>query len=106
MSSRKPKARTLVPRAAGSAVAVLLAAAALAGTARAAGAASVPGTGRAHHIPRLAVAGTISTVAGNVGGPGRATNVSVPACGVAFGGGLVRVADGARVRLVNAQNGR
>jgi hypothetical protein len=42
----------------------------------------------------LATAGTISTGAGGVGGPGPATRVSVPASGVASRGGDLFVADG------------
>jgi trimeric autotransporter adhesin len=36
-----------------------------------------------------AAAGVISTVAGGVGGPGKATNVAVNPCGVAFSGGYL-----------------
>ena len=42
-----------------------------------------------------AVAGTISTVAGGVGGPARATNVPITnPCGVSVASGLLYIADG------------
>ncbi len=50
-----------------------------------------------------AAAGTISTVAGGVGGPGRATNVPVTdPCGVSVANGLLYIADGPTVRQVDA----
>ena len=81
--------RTLMPRVARGGAMAVVAAAALAG-ASAAAAAPPP-------------AGVISTVAGNVGGPAKATNVAVTACGVAYAGGVVRIADGPTVRAVNVQ---
>jgi hypothetical protein len=62
------------------------------GTAAAAqhGAASRPGG-------RLAAAGTISTVAGGLGGPGKGTKVAIGACGVGYGDGEVYVAGGTTV---------
>ncbi len=82
-------------------VAALVATAASAGGHAAAAARPAAGT---------AAAGTISTVAGGVGGPGKATTVSVHACGTAYAGGHVYVADetdsgtgdeAASVRMVN-----
>jgi hypothetical protein len=53
-----------------------------------------------------AIAGTISTVAGGVGGPAKATKVSLFAdsnslCDVSFGAGTVYVGDGDAVRAIN-----
>jgi len=49
-----------------------------------------------------ATAGVISTVAGGVGGPGRATGVDVSfPCGVSFGAGAVYIAGGQTVRRVD-----
>ena len=80
---------TLMPRVARGGAMAVVAAAALAGASTAA-AAPPP-------------AGVISTVAGNVGGPAKATNVAAPACGLAYAGGAVRIADGPTVRAVNVQ---
>ena len=56
---------------------------------------TVPGTGT---VP----AGTISTVAGGVGGPAKATKVALfGPCGVSFGAGRVYVADEGAVRTVD-----
>jgi hypothetical protein len=57
---------------------------------------------------RAAAAGIISTVAGGVGGPGKATNVSLmesPAglCGVSYAAGKVYVGDNYAVREINPQ---
>jgi hypothetical protein len=50
-----------------------------------------------------AVAGTISTVAGGVGGPAKATNVPVnDPCGVSVASGLLYIADGPTVRQVDS----
>ena len=47
-------------------------------------------------------AGVISTVAGGVGGPAKATSVGVSfPCGVTFGGGFLYAADGGSVRQVD-----
>ena len=47
-------------------------------------------------------AGVISTVAGGVGGPARATTVALPTpCGVSLGGGRLYIADGGSVRAVS-----
>ena len=46
-------------------------------------------------------AGVISTVAGGVGGPGRATAVALRPCGVAFGAGRLYIGGGASVRAVD-----
>ena len=92
--------RTFMPRVARGGAMAVVAAAALAG----ASAAAAPLPGMAH--PRQAAqlpAGVISTVAGNVGGPAKATNVAVPACGVAYAGGVARIADGSTVRAVNVR---
>ncbi len=53
-----------------------------------------------------AAAGVISTVAGGVGGPGRATGVVVVPCGVAFSAGFVYAGAGAVVRKVSLRTGR
>ncbi len=48
-------------------------------------------------------AGTISTVAGGVGGPGRATNVPITdPCGVSVASGLLYIADNTTVRQVDS----
>src|SRR5215472_12055968 len=50
-----------------------------------------------------ATSGTITTIGGGVGGPGRASQVSLRrACGVTYGAGSVYVADG-EVRKINPQ---
>ncbi len=50
-----------------------------------------------------AVAGTISTVAGGVGGPARATNVPITdPCGVSVANGLLYIADNQTVRQVDS----
>jgi hypothetical protein len=103
MTSRKRLMTRMSVRwvARGGAMAVV-AAAALAGASGSAAAAPLPGMAQARPAAPPP-AGVISTVAGNVGGPARATNVAVPACGVAYAGGVVRIADGPTVRAVNAQ---
>ena len=50
-------------------------------------------------------AGTISTIAGGVGGPARATTVSITGCGVSFHGGSMYIADGPVVRKVDPGDG-
>src|SRR5215470_7143864 len=61
------------------------------------------GAGRAGAAPGAAApAGTITTVAGGVGGPARATAVALFACGVASQHGSLFVADGPAVRRVAA----
>src|SRR5690348_17959852 len=60
--------------------------------------------GRAAAPPGLA-AGVISTVAGGVGGPGKATKVAVSPAGVAFIGGSLYIADALSVRKVNPATG-
>lgn len=84
-----------------------LAAAALAGGGQAAAAAH-PGSTAAHPggpaAPGASLTGTagiISTVAGGVGGPAKATKVALDPCGVAFGAGRLYVADTGSVRRVN-----
>jgi hypothetical protein len=79
------------------AVAVLVTAA-LAG-----GGQAVAAAHRQTAAPRAAAAaGTISTVAGGVGGPGTATQVGLAGpCGVSFSAGRVYVADSGAVRVVN-----
>src|SRR5215471_8705602 len=63
------------------------------------------GAGRAGAAPRAAApAGTITTVAGGVGGPARATAVALFACGVASQHGSLFVADGPAVRRVAAND--
>src|SRR5215467_1921577 len=93
------------------AVAALVTVAGLAGAGRAQAAQDHAGPGLARSAP-LAAAGVISTVAGGVGGPGRATTVALPAadlpgdCGVSFHGGSLYVADFSTVREVSAQTDR
>ena len=73
------------------------AAALVVGTALAsgAGAAVAPRGARAAPAP-----GTITTVAGGVGGPGKATTVALRACDAFFQHGSIYVADGASVRHI------
>ena len=92
--------RTFMPRVARGGAMAVVAAAALAG----ASAAAAPLPGMAHQRQAAPLpAGVISTVAGNVGGPAKATKVAVPACGVAYAGGVARIADGSTVRAVNVR---
>src|SRR5262249_30077144 len=51
-----------------------------------------------------AMPGTRPTVAGGVGGPGKATTVSLVACGVYVQGGSLYVADGPAVRKITAND--
>jgi hypothetical protein len=53
----------------------------------------------------LAAAGTISTVAGGVGGPAPGPSVAVAACGVKVAGGLLYVGGGGVVRQVSLSTG-
>jgi trimeric autotransporter adhesin len=72
-----------------------------------AGVAALAGAGQASAAPRAgheAIAGTIATVAGGVGGPGLATTVALSGdCGVSFGAGSLYIADGPVVRQVSPQ---
>src|SRR5689334_23171639 len=103
MTSRKLWAdRTSMRRSARGGAVVLAATAALAGASLPAGAALLPAVARAAEAAQPAVAGVISTVAGNVGGPAAATSVGVAACGVAFHGSQVKIADGSTIRSVNS----
>ncbi len=79
------------------ALAAVLVAATLAGGAPAR-AAAYPGSAAPRGGPG---SGVISTVAGGVGGPGRATLVAVTPCGVSFGAGHVYVSSFASVRKVD-----
>jgi hypothetical protein len=93
--SRFSRAGGLLMLGAGGSLAALLAGGGLAQAAAHQGGAAVRGTGSA-------AAGVISTVAGGVGGPGRATRVDVSyPCGVSFGAGAVYIAGGQTVRRVN-----
>lgn len=75
------------------------AAAALAvGTALASGAGAAAAPSGARAAPAL---GTITTVAGGVGGPGKATTVALAPCGVSFQNGTIYVADGGTVRKIS-----
>jgi hypothetical protein len=88
-----------------SATAAAVAAAVLAGGGTASAAPQWNGGATPH--PAAASAGTISTVAGGVGGPGKATTVALrDPCGVAFGAGHVYVADTWAVRAVSPGTGR
>src|SRR5215469_3226184 len=77
------------------ALAATLAAAGVAGPASAARAGA--GTPAAGAVP----GGTISTVAGGVGGPGRATSVAIKPWGVPWAGGWMYVVEGAMVRRLS-----
>ncbi len=101
-SRKRLMTRAFMPRVARGGAMAVVAAAALAGASAAAAAAPLPGMAHARQAAPLP-AGVISTVAGNVGGPAKATNVAVPACGVAYAGGVARIADGSTVRAVNVR---
>ncbi len=75
------------------AVAVLIAAAL---TAAALAGADGPAAAAAHAGP----SGTISTVAGGVGGPARATKMALSPCGVSFSGGALYIGDHGAIRKV------
>jgi len=62
----------------------------------AADAAAAPRAARAAPAP-----GTITTVAGGVGGPGQATTVALAPCGVSFQQGSIYVADRGTVRKIS-----
>ena len=81
-------------------VALAVTVATLAGAGQAAAAAH-PGEPRVPGGQQPGAAGVISTVAGGVGGPGRATRVGMFPCGVAFGGGHVYIGTESAVREVN-----
>jgi hypothetical protein len=71
------------------------------------GTALASGTGRAAAAPQDTAAtapGTITTVAGGVGGPGKATTVALAPCGVRRQGSSLYVADGPAVRQVTAND--
>ena len=93
------------------AMTALVTMAALAGAGRAQAAPDRGRPGAARSVTPAA-AGVISTVAGGVGGPGRATTVALPAadlggaCGVSFHGGSLYVADFTTVRQVSARTDR
>ena len=55
---------------------------------------------------QASAAGSIMTVAGGVGGPARATTVSLDVCGVAFGGGDMYIASEEAVREVDPATDR
>src|SRR5690242_7724598 len=59
--------------------------------------AGVAGTAGAAAVP----AGTITTVAGGVGGPAKATTVAVSPCGARFAGGSLYVGDVAAIRQIS-----
>jgi secreted PhoX family phosphatase len=81
-----------------------LAVAALAGVGPAAAAAQpgIAGPG----VRGAGPVGVISTVAGGVGGPARATRMGVSPCGVSFAGGNVYIGTGAAVEKVNPGSDR
>ena len=71
------------------------------------GTALADGPGRAAAAPQYKAAtapGTITTVAGGVGGPGKATKVALAPCGVESQGGSLYVADGPAVRRIAAND--
>ncbi len=82
----------------------LVSGAALAAAAGPAAAAAHPGAPRAFRGRLATAAGTISAIAGGVGGPGPATRVSVTACGVSTHDGSTYIADGPVVRKINARD--
>ena len=101
-------ARTLLRHAAGRGAIVLAATGALAaaGVPAAVALPAAPARpGDAHAAAPPQAAWTISTVAGNVGGPAKATKVAVSSCGLADRGGQVRIAGGTSVRTVSARTG-
>jgi secreted PhoX family phosphatase len=65
------------------------------------GAGQAAAAGRAGGPAAAAGAGVISTVAGGVGGPGRATGVALSPCGVSYGGGRLYFGTGGAVREVS-----
>ena len=65
-------------------------------TALASSATAAPRGARAAPAP-----GTITTVAGGVGGPGQATTVALAPCGVSFQQGSIYVADRGTVRKIS-----
>src|SRR5690349_7834290 len=76
----------------------LIPAAAASGSQTAAGSPSRPSAGGGH----AAVTGTISTVVGGVGGPGKATTVALPnPCGVSFASGSVYLGDDSDIRRMS-----
>ena len=76
-------------------------------TAAATSAPASAGTANAAAAQTSAPAGVISTVAGGVGGPARATRVALEsACGVAFSAGFVYVGAGDAVRKISLRTGR
>src|SRR5215469_6529031 len=82
-----------------------LASAAVAGGSPAVAAAYTGGTA-AREPDHTATAGVISTIAGGVGGPGKATKVALfNPCGVSFGAGRLYIGDNS-VRRVNPQTDR
>ena len=91
-------------------LAVLVAAAALVPAAAVAGgggrAQAGPHTGGPAARDGLAAAGVISTVAGGVSGPARATRVALSPCGVSFAAGFVYAGAGLEVRKVSLQTDR
>src|SRR6516164_3385724 len=89
INRRTSSARILFP---GAAAAPALATA----LASSATAAAAPREARAAPAP-----GTITTVAGGVGGPGQATTVALAPCGVSFQNGSIYVADGGTVRKIS-----
>jgi len=67
-----------------------------------ANAAALQGGMRPATAGRTAATRVISTIAGGVGGPGKATAVALPApCGASFAGGSLYIADGQAVRKVS-----
>ena len=86
------------------ALAVTALAVVVAGPAAAVAAAPVAATSAARAV--AAAPGTITTVAGGVGGPGRATSVGIAPTGLAFAGGSLYVADGVVARKVSEQTDR
>ena len=92
LAGRNGRARAVSMLAAAVLVPAMMAAASSPARAVAAG----PAAGR-----HAATAGTITTMAGGIGGPGPATSVAVRACGVSIGGGSLYVASTWSVRKVS-----
>jgi len=97
---RKPGGAAGIPALAALAAATALAAGAA--PAAAVGLEAGPG-GHPGRAVRSGPAGVISTVAGGVGGPARATQVLIQPCSISFGAGHLYIVEATAVRAVGAQ---
>jgi hypothetical protein len=64
------------------------------------------GPAQAAGTARRPAAGTITTVAGGIGGPGPAVNVAIRACGVKFSAGALYIGGGDLIRRVDPRTGQ